>query len=103
MTQIVDRLLGYLGPCAIVLAEKGLGRRSNPRVVQDQDTTPNIPPKSSRCWKPCLGKRLYRERNLIKRFFFKIKAFCRIATRYDRLAANFLAMVQVAGRLKAKA
>jgi hypothetical protein len=39
---------------------------------------------------------LYRERNLIERFFSKLKHFRRVATRYDKLAANFLAMVQLA-------
>jgi transposase len=49
-----------------------------------------------RRWKPCFSKRLYRERNLIERFFSKLKHFRRIATRYDKLAANFLAIVQLA-------
>ena len=56
----------------------------------------NIPPKSNRKWKPCFSRRLYRERNLIERFFSKLKHFRRVATRYDKLAANFLAMVQLA-------
>jgi transposase len=42
------------------------------------------------------SKRLYRERNLIERFFSNLKHFRRVATRYDKLAANFLAMVQLA-------
>ena len=36
------------------------------------------------------------ERNLIERFFFKLTHFHRVATRYDKLAANFLAMIQLA-------
>lgn len=43
-----------------------------------------------------ISKRLYRERNLIERFFSNLKHFRRVATRYDKLAANFLAMVQLA-------
>ena len=35
-------------------------------------------------------------RNLIERFFSKLKHFRRVATRYDKLAANFLAMIQLA-------
>lgn len=58
--------------------------------------TPNIPPKKNRCWKPSFSKRLYRERNLIERFFSKLKHFRRVATRYDKLVANFLAMVHLA-------
>lgn len=44
--------------------------------------------------KPCFSG--YRERNLIERFFSELKHFWRVATRYDKLAANFLAMVQLA-------
>ena len=39
---------------------------------------------------------LHRERNLIERFFSKLQHFRRVATRNDKLAANFLAMVQLA-------
>ena len=39
---------------------------------------------------------LYRLRNQIERFFNKIKHFRRIATRYEKLAANYLAMIQLA-------
>jgi transposase len=42
------------------------------------------------------SKRLYRERNLIERFFSRLKHFRRVATRYDKLADNFLAMIQLA-------
>jgi transposase len=50
----------------------------------------------ARKWKHCFSKWLCRERNLIERFFSKLKHFRRVATRYDELAANFLAMVQLA-------
>lgn len=46
--------------------------------------------------KPCFSKGLYRERNLIERLFVKLKHYRRIANRYDKLADNFLAMVQLA-------
>ena len=64
--QIADTLLDHLGPRTIVLADK----------AYDADRI--------------------RERNLIERFFSKLKHFRRVATRYDKLAANFLAMVQLA-------
>lgn len=35
-------------------------------------------------------------RNAIERMFNRLKDFRRIATRYDRLAVNFLAAVQIA-------
>jgi transposase len=39
---------------------------------------------------------LYRARNQVERFFNRIKQCRRVATRYDRLAANYLAFVQLA-------
>ena len=56
----------------------------------------NTPPKSNRRSKPYFSTWLYRERNLIERFFSKLKHFRRVATRYDKLAENLLAMVQLA-------
>lgn len=56
----------------------------------------NIPPKINRRAKPYFSTWLYRERNLIERFFSKLKHFRRVATRYDKLAADFLAMIQLA-------
>jgi hypothetical protein len=38
----------------------------------------------------------YRARNLIERFFNKIKQCRRVAIRYDKLAANYLAFVKLA-------
>ena len=102
--QIADSLLDNLGPRTIVLADKAYDADRIRELIQEQDATPNIPPKSNRRWKPCFSKRLYRERNLIERFFSKLKHFRRVATRYDKLAANFLAMVQLASmRLRLRA
>lgn len=41
------------------------------------------------------GPHLYRARNLVERFFNKIKQCRRVATRYDKLAANYLAFVKL--------
>ena len=43
-----------------------------------------------------LQPHLYRARNLVERFFNKIKQCWRIATRYDKLAANYVGFVQLA-------
>ena len=57
---------------------------------------PNIPPKRNRRWKHCFSPVLYRGRNANERMFGRMKDFRRIATRYDKLAANFLAAVHLA-------
>ena len=56
----------------------------------------NIPPRCNRTEPICFSPYLYRARNLVERFFNKIKHCRRIATRYDKLAANYLAFVQLA-------
>jgi transposase len=44
----------------------------------------------------CFSPYLYRARNLVERFFNKIKHCRRIATRYDELAAHYLAFIELA-------
>ena len=89
-------LLDRLDPRTIVLADKAYDGNAIRVLIEAQGAVPNIPGKSNRTWKPCFSKRLYRERNQIERFFSKLKHFRRIATRYDKLAENFLTMVKLA-------
>jgi transposase len=49
-----------------------------------------------RRWKSCFSPLLCRGRNRIKRFFNRIKQFRRLATRYEKHAANFLAKLAAA-------
>src|SRR5437868_2834246 len=44
----------------------------------------------------CVTPYRYRARNLVERFFNMIKQCRRVATRYDRLAANYLAFIKLA-------
>ncbi len=44
----------------------------------------------------CFSPYLYRSRNLVERFFNRIRQCRRIATRHDKLAANYLAFVKLA-------
>ncbi|MBB5712093.1 transposase [Sphingomonas xinjiangensis] len=56
----------------------------------------NIPPNNNRRWRPSFSKRLYSERNLVERFFSKLKHFHRVCSGYHRLAVNFFATIQLA-------
>ena len=58
-----------------------------------------IPPKANRKTPRRCDFALYCERNLVERFFNKLKHFRAIATRYDKLARNFLAGVQLASAM----
>jgi putative transposase len=55
-----------------------------------------IPPKRNRTVKRPYDAELYKERNIIERFFNKLKQFRRVATRYDKLLANFMGFVKLA-------
>ncbi len=89
-------LLDRLAPRTIVLGDKAYDANGIRDLIEAQGAVPNIPAKSNRKWKPCFSRTLYRERNQVERFFSKLKHFRRIATRYDKLAENFLAMVKLA-------
>jgi transposase len=65
-------------------------------TLTQREITPVIPPKANRKTPRTCDFVLYCERNLIERFFNKLKHFRAIATRYDKLARNFLAGVQLA-------
>jgi transposase len=65
-------------------------------TLTQRGITPVIPPKANRKTPRDCDFSLYCERNLVERFFNKLKHFRAIATRYDKLARNFLAGVQLA-------
>jgi transposase len=54
-----------------------------------------LPARSNRNEPICFSSYLY-ARNLVERFFNEIKQCRRVATRYDKLVANYLAFVQLA-------
>ena len=53
-------------------------------------------PKTNRTRTLAFSAFLYKERNLVERFFNKLKHFRGVATRYDKLAENYLAGVKLA-------
>ena len=55
-----------------------------------------IPPKRNRTDQRPYDADLYKERNIIERFFNRLKQFRRVATRYDKLLANFMGFVKLA-------
>jgi transposase len=64
--------------------------------LESAGKTAVIPPKANRIELREYDKDLYKARHLIENFFAKLKQFRAIATRYDKLARNFLAGVHLA-------
>ena len=81
---------------AAVLADKGYDSDANRAAVRKAGAEPCIPPRKNRAEPIAYDRHLYRERNVIERFFARIKQCRRVATRYDKKAANFLGFVWVA-------
>ncbi len=79
-----------------VIADKGYDADHLREAVQAAEAQPVIPPKSNRKTKIGYDKALYKERNLVERFFNKLKQFRRVATRYDKLIANYRGFVLLA-------
>ena len=68
-------------------------------ALEARGIKPVIPPKTNRLVQRQCDFVLYCERNLIERFFNTLKHFRAIATRYDKLARNFLSAVHLVGLL----
>ena len=90
-----EPLLEAVDPGA-VLGDKAFDADPFIDMLAWRGITPVIPPKTNRKMPRDCDFALYCERNLIERFFNKLKHFRAIATRYDKLARNFLAGVQIA-------
>jgi transposase len=64
-------------------------------ALRGRGIKPVIPPKVNRLIQRYCDFALYRERNLVERFFNTLKHFRGLATRYDKLARNFLSAVHL--------
>jgi transposase len=79
-----------------MLADRGYDAAWIRELAMKKGVWANIPPKSNRGDSICFSPYLYRARNRVERFFNKTRQCHRVATRYDRPAANYLAFVQLA-------
>jgi transposase len=94
--RLAGSLLSRLKPGSMLLADRGYDADWIRAIVTKRRAWVNIPPRSNRNEPICFSPHLYRARNLVERFFNRIKQCRRIATRYDKLAANYLAFIQLA-------
>ena len=78
-----------------VLGDKGYDSDGFVASLEAREIAAVIPPKENRKNKRVCDFALYRERNLVERFFNIIKQFRAIATRYEKTARNFLAGVHL--------
>ena len=78
-----------------LLADKGYDSNAIRALADEHKAWANIPVRSNRKGTFAFSGWVYRQRNLVERFFNRIKQFRGIATRYDKDPRNFLAAVQL--------
>ena len=89
-------LLTDLEPGTTLLADRAYDSDAIRQQAKEQGVWANIPPKRNRKRTFAFSSWVYRQRNLVERFFNKLKQFRGIATRYDNDPDNFLAAIKLA-------
>lgn len=79
-----------------VVADRGFFARTIIELIEASGATAHIPSQSNVRVRRVVDPEIYRQRNLVERFFNKLKHFRRIATRFDKLARNYFAAVIMA-------
>jgi len=85
--------------CSTMLGDKGYDSDALRLLLCDLDIFPCLPTTSWRKEARPFHKGYYRRRHRVENFFCSLKRFRRIATRYDKLVASFLAFVHLASIL----
>jgi transposase len=88
--RMADALLARCGPVKRPIADRGYDANALRRTLRDAGTVPVIPGRRNRKTPVRHDQRRDRDRWRVEAAFCRVKDFRRIATRYDKLAANFL-------------
>lgn len=82
-----------------VVGDKGYSSRTVRRYLRQHGIGATIPKKRDERPQRVFDRELYRERNRVERCINRLKQFRRVATRYEKLAVTYLAMVTIAAIL----
>lgn len=97
--QVVGEVLDTAHAPLAVTADKAYDSKKVRQQIKDDGAVPVIPSRSNAAKKAYCPKRIYRRRHKIENYFCRIKDWRRIATRFDKLARNFLATATLIGVL----
>lgn len=89
----VEALIDGLPPAPALVADRGYDAKAVIELVRSRGGQAHIPTQRDRKVQRSVDPAIYRQRNVVERYFCKLKHFRRIATRFDKLARNFLASV----------
>src|SRR5579863_232258 len=98
-SQVVGDVLDTPRPPLAVTADKAYDSDRVRQQIKDEGALPIIPSRSNATKKAYCPRRFYRRRHKIENYFCRIKDWRRIATRYDKLARNFLAAAALVAAL----
>jgi transposase len=98
-SQVVDEVLKTPRSPLAISADKAYDSEKVRQEIRDEGALPVIPSRSNATKKAYCPKRIYRRRHKVENYFCRIKDWRRIATRYDKLARNFLAANAIVGAL----
>ncbi len=93
---VAGRLIEAVGHVQHLIADKGYDADALRAQLRTVGTTPIIPGRCNRKKAIRYDKRRYKDRWMVEAAFCRLKDFRRIATRYDKLARNFLSAVALA-------
>lgn len=93
--RMAEPMLQGMRKGTILLADRAYDTNSLRDLAKEKQAWANIPTKQNRKASFPFSRWVYRQRNLIERFFNKLKQFRGIATRYDKDPRNFLAAVKL--------
>jgi transposase len=79
----------------VLLADRAYDSNALRDWLAERGAWANIRAMSNRVEPPAFSHRLYRQRNLVERFFNKLKHFRAVTTRYDKRDDNYLASVKL--------
>jgi len=82
-----------------VLGDKGYDSNALLKYIDSLEAEVVIPPKKNRLDQREYSRELYKDRNKIERFINRIKHYRRVATRYEKTARNYLAMLHLVSSL----
>ena len=91
-----ETMMDGIGEGTVLLADRAYDSDAIRAKLSRQGALANIRPLDQRVETPAFSPKVYKMRNLVERFFSKLKHFRAVATRFCRHDANYLASVQLA-------
>lgn len=91
-----EDMLGSVERGNVLLADAAYDSNALHETLAVRGARANVKPMPNRLKPHRFSRRLYRRRNLVERFFNKLKHFRAVATRYDKRDDNYIASVKLA-------